>query len=120
MQVASTERCNAQSFESFLNQLLEHYPNQHLFIVLDNARYHHARYLHPFLEKRRDHLTLWFLPPYSPELNLIERFWKWLKGTVVANCYYSERSALLSAVQQFLDNVNQTPQKVLKRIGFSC
>ena len=44
--------------------------------VLGNARYHHARALCPCLHRHRQQLTLLFLPPYSPELNPIERVWK--------------------------------------------
>jgi hypothetical protein len=39
-------RCNAQTFEKFLQALLSEYEDKHLLVVLDNARFHHARCLH--------------------------------------------------------------------------
>jgi transposase len=47
-----------------------------MVVVLDNARWHHARALRPWLSKHRRVLRLDFLPPYSPDLNPVERVWK--------------------------------------------
>lgn len=44
-------------------------------MILDNAKIHHAKLLKPFLEDFKDRLELMFLPPYNPELNLIEGLW---------------------------------------------
>ena len=41
-------------------------------MILDNERIHHAKLIQPFLEEHQSRLKLVFLPPYSPELNLIE------------------------------------------------
>jgi putative transposase len=49
-----------------------------IYMVLDNARFHYAKRLKPIIEKYKDKLELVFLPPYSPDLNPIERVW-WLK-----------------------------------------
>ncbi|RLP97560.1 transposase [Geobacillus stearothermophilus] len=66
-------KCNAQSFQQFLEYVLLQYPKKHIVMILDNARIHHALILKPFLEKHQKQLTLLFLPPYSPNLNLCER-----------------------------------------------
>lgn len=44
-------------------------------MILDNARAHHAKLIQSFLEENKSRLELIFLPPYSPELNLIEGLW---------------------------------------------
>ena len=44
--------------------------------VTDNARWHHAKVLAPWLHRHRKSIRLDFLPPYSPELNHIEQVWK--------------------------------------------
>ena len=68
---------NAETFKQFLEQLLRHRtPGRRMIIVLDNARYHHAVLLAPFLRKHARELQLLFLPPYSPQLAPIERVWK--------------------------------------------
>lgn len=68
---------NAITFGTFLRTLLRHRsPTRRLVLVLDNARYHHATLLRPYLTEKRHLLSLSFLPPYSPALNPIERVWK--------------------------------------------
>ncbi len=67
---------NAESFESFLKRLLRRRAKgKRMVVVLDNARYHHARSLKPLLRKYRRALMLLYLPPYSPQFNVIERVW---------------------------------------------
>ncbi|MGU3443009.1 IS630 family transposase [Bacillus cereus] len=65
--------CNAISFQSFLQYIVKENPQNHIVMILDNARIHHAKLLKPFLRKNSQRLTLLFLPPYSPNLNLLER-----------------------------------------------
>lgn len=92
---------NADSFERFLKRLLKHRPrNQHLVVVLDNAKYHHARALRAFLYRYRKQLTLLFLPPYSPELNPIERVWKLARRLATHNRYFPTLDDILSAVRE--------------------
>ncbi|MBS2773131.1 IS630 family transposase [Anoxybacillus rupiensis] len=89
-----TDTCNTQTFHQFLKYLLPCHPQKHLILVLDHARYHHALALRPFLTKHEDRLTLFFLPSYSPTLNLMERIWKWLKEVVLSNRYDKDRADL--------------------------
>jgi transposase len=49
-------------------------------VILENARIHHAKLLQPFLKENEDNLQLMFLPPYSPNLNLIEGMWNMFKS----------------------------------------
>jgi transposase len=56
-------------------------------IVLDNVRYHHAKKLQPFLEQNRGRLELMYLPPYSPDLNPIERVWWFMRKRITHNRY---------------------------------
>ena len=46
-------------------------------IIMDNASFHRKKRLYEIAEKNKREII--FLPPYSPELNLIEYFWHWLK-----------------------------------------
>ncbi|MCR5814511.1 MAG: transposase, partial [Desulfovibrio sp.] len=48
------------------------------YVVLDNTRYQRCAIVQKVAEKLK--IKLVFLPPYSPNLNLIERFWKFVKG----------------------------------------
>lgn len=81
------EQYNAESFLAFLKQILDAYPTGKIVMVLDNARIHHAKLLSSFLQENKNRLELVFLPPYSPELNLVEGLWKWLKADVINNVF---------------------------------
>ena len=69
------ERYDAEVFLDFLKVVLSRYPKGKIVMILDNARIHHAKLIQPFLEKVKNRLELMFLPPYSPEFNLIEGLW---------------------------------------------
>ncbi|MDQ0050246.1 transposase [Paenibacillus polymyxa] len=58
-------------------------------MILDNGRIHHAARVQDFL-KQHHRLQFVFLPKYSPDLNLIEGLWKWLKSDVVHNVILQE------------------------------
>ena len=60
---------DATVFLSFLQTVQERYNGDHIVRILDNARIHHAKLIHPFLDEHQDTLTLMFLPPSSPQLN---------------------------------------------------
>lgn len=78
---------NTESTLSFLNKIEEAYPTKtkiHLFC--DNARYYRNEAVKKHLETSK--IQMHFLPPYSPNLNPIERLWKWMKERVIYNTYY--------------------------------
>ena len=100
------EQYNAEVFLSFLKNVLEKYPTGRIVMILDNAKIHHAKLIQPFLEENCDRLELMFLPPYSPNLNLIEGLWKWLKNDVINNVFYENVSEIRHAVQAFINKVN--------------
>lgn len=90
---------NAVTFQGFLGRLLRHRRRaRKMVILLDNARYHHAVVLQPFLRPHRHELALEFLPAYSPELNPIERVWKLTRKLCTHNTYFEKLEALIAAV----------------------
>ena len=93
------EKFDAMAFHSFLKQLLRHRrKGRMLVLVLDNARWHHARLLKPWLRKHRRRLRLEFLPPYSPELNPMERVWKLTRRLCTHNRYFPTLEELVGTV----------------------
>lgn len=75
------DKGNSQEFMMFLHQLHKANPDKKLVIILDNGSIHKSRKVQTFV-KKHGWVELFFLPPYSPEYNPIERFWLWLKQTV--------------------------------------
>jgi transposase len=91
---------DARSFQTFLGQLLRRRRRgRTLVVVVDNARWHHARVLRPWLAKHRRELRLEFLPPYSPDLNPVERVWKLTRRLSTHNVYFATLDRLVTAVQ---------------------
>jgi len=73
------ETMTAMLFAGFLGMLVEHV-GKPLTVILDNASVHTAKALQPYLKLLRNQgLKLYFLPPYSPELNRIEKLWHKMK-----------------------------------------
>ena len=71
-----------------------------MVIVLDNARYRHARLLGPLLLRYRKVMELLFLPPYSPQLAPIERVWKLTRRLATHNQYFATLDGVLAAVKR--------------------
>ncbi len=106
----------AKEFLSFLKIMVKKYKDKRIVLVLDNAPIHHAYLLDPFLEEHAEHLTLFFLPPYSPQLNLIEGLWGWLKENVINNEFFDSALKIHRAVKEFIDWVNDNPQETIDRL----
>lgn len=70
-----------------------------IHIILDNARYNYSRELIEYVSKSR--IKLHYLPSYSPNLNPIERLWKFMKGEVIKNKYYKTFDEFKIAIQKF-------------------
>lgn len=87
------EQYDAAAFLAFLTQILNAYPTGKIVIILDNARIHRAKLLADFLNENH-RLKFVFLPPYSPQLNLVEGLWKWLKADVINNVFYHKTSEI--------------------------
>ena len=90
---------DALTFRPFLGKLLPHRARERrMVLILDHARYHHARSLRPFLAARRACVRLDFLPHYSPDLNPIERVWKLARKLATHNEYFPKLENLTAAV----------------------
>ena len=93
---------NSESLISYFEGLLtDIYPTQTIVLVMDNASFHHSRALQAALAWFSERVLIFWLPPYSPDLNPIERFWKHLKDHC-ANYLYSSFTELLDCIQQLI------------------
>ena len=107
---------NACTFQAFLVQLIRHHhKNRKMIVIVDNARWHHAKYLKPWLHKHRDKLKLDFMPPYSPDLNPIERVWKLTRRLCTHNHYFPVLEELLGVVKNQLHQW-QRSNETLRRL----
>ena len=102
-------------------QLLEMLDKKYEFasqivIILDNARYHYAKEIQDLI-KSSSRLKLVYLPTYSPELNLIERVWKYFKKQVLYNKYYENVDKFRSATITFFQNIGNHTDALLSLLG---
>jgi transposase len=115
-----SSKFDAITFQEFLKRLLRHRPlNRRIVLILDNARYHHATLLQPMLAGKRHILSLSFLPPYSPELNPVERVWKLARRLCTHNQYFPQLSDLIMAVTQQLERWNRPNNTLLRLCGIT-
>jgi len=103
--VCNTSYINALSVIELLEKIYEKHKNDTIpvSVFLDNAKYQHCN----IVKKRADDLKieLMFLPSYSPNLNLIERLWKWLKKDCLNCKYYDEFEKFTKAIDNSLNKV---------------
>jgi transposase len=96
---------NAITTIVFLSKIELFYPNKaQIHIFVDNARYYRSKLVRAYIENSR--IELHFLPPYSPNLNPIERLWKYLKKTIIKSNYTPDFSIFKNKVQDFFSNIS--------------
>jgi transposase len=102
----SRDNINAQSLIQLISQLEIHQPQGRIILICDNARYNHARLVREHLQVSTSRVEILFLPPYSPNLNLIERLWGFMKDRLLRD-YYPTFAGFQQAIVHFfahLDN----------------
>lgn len=86
------------TFLEFLSFAHKTFPDS--IFVLDNALYRHASVINDYANLTG--IRLFFLPPYSPDLNPIERVWKFVRKKATHNVYFASLEYLKNAlVRQF-------------------
>ncbi len=104
-----TDCVNAQSTRRLYEQLLAAHPDkQRIYVVCDNARYYKNKALRAWLADKP--LVQVFLPPYSPNLNLIERLWKYLRQKIINTTFYRTKGEFRQAVQRFFTRLPEFGQ----------
>ena len=100
-------RLTGECFQIFIDELSATFADTLNVIVLDNGRFHHAKSL-----VIADNVVLIFLPPYSPELNPIERLWQDIKQKLFARTYQT-----LEQMQQQLSQIlGKYPKAAIAKI----
>ena len=101
----------AQSVCALLEKIAALYVGLPITIVLDNARYQRCALV---MDKAKSlNIELCFLPPYSPNLNLIERVWKFVKKQCLYSHYYEKFPAFQAAISKCLQETATTYQSEL-------
>ena len=109
--IREDESINAPSTVELFKEIEEKNPEAPvIYIISDNARYYRAQLVKTYLENSR--IQLVFLPPYSPNLNLIERVWRFFHEEILYNTYYETYKKLKDACLNFFANIRKYKDKL--------
>jgi transposase len=101
------ENCDAKRVIEFYTLIISSYPNApKIILIRDNAAYYNAEIVTDWL-KEHPVLQIEPLPPYAPNLNLIERFWRFAKEKLVKNTYTKKYMTFRAKVFQLLNHVDK-------------
>jgi transposase len=104
----------AETVCALLRVLAGAYPAVPITIVLDNARYQKCALVQDLA--RSLGIELLYLPAYSPNLNVIERFWKWVKKQCLYGKYYPTSADFQAAIQQCIAHAHSDHLTELERL----
>jgi transposase len=111
-----SETLNTQSTVAFFRGLEQRYPTaSSIYAICDKAPYYFNTEVQTYLEGSR--VELIFLPTYSPNLNLIERLWKFMRKEVINTKFYGKFKDFKAAVTGFLENLADYKEELKSFIG---
>ena len=102
---------NAASACELLHKLADLHLDVPITLVLDNARYQKCDLVQTTAKGLN--IELCFLPPYSPNLNLIERLWKFVKKECLYSEYYTDFTKFKTAIRDCLGQTHTTHKDAL-------
>jgi transposase len=105
---------NAQSVCQLLVKLAKLRLQVPITLVLDNARYQRCALVQSVADSLG--IELLYLPPYSPNLNLIERLWKFVKKHCLYSKYYADFTAFTHAIEDCLAHTQTTHKHALSSL----
>lgn len=107
---------NADTVLEMLKKIEEAYPGKEkIYIILDNASYYRNVKVTEYLKSSP--IEFRFLPPYSPNLNLIERLWKFMRKKVINDKYYEKFKEFREALMEFSEGLGNQRVEVKQFIG---
>lgn len=109
------DKIDEMSIQSFLYRLRKHHPGKYfVHVIWDNAGYHCSKQVIEFANELG--IKLHYLPPYSPNLNPIERLWKIMHENVTYNRYYEKFNNFTEAILYFFRHIGKKKRVLRSRI----
>jgi phenylpropionate dioxygenase-like ring-hydroxylating dioxygenase large terminal subunit len=93
----------SRQMNEFMQQICDCYPNDHIILACDNAWWHKSQYT-----KVPERMTVIYIPPYTPEMNPIEQFWREVRTAGFAN-------KCLKTINAVVDNLHNTIASILPK-----
>jgi len=99
-----SETINAESTKLLYQKIIEaNLDKDKIYIISDNARYYRNKELAKWIENTK--IIQVFLPPYSPNLNLIERLWKFMRKKAIDPIFYRTKEKFREGILLFFKNI---------------
>ena len=114
VQITNQTYINSESVCELLRKIAALRLKTPVTLVLDNARYQRCRLVQDLA--RQLNIELLFLPSYSPNLNLIERLWRFVKKKALYSIYYKTFEEFQSAIDTCLDQLGTTYQSEIREL----
>lgn len=106
------EAMNTELFIGFMEKLVADSP-QKVFLILDNLKVHHAKKVAAWLEEHKARIEVFYLPPYSPEINPDEYLNRDFKTVLRTSDRAKSKNVLLQKAQAFMQFLMETPDRVM-------
>jgi transposase len=114
--VIESDTVNRDSTINLTQAVEQAYPDaREILMIVDNAPYHFAPEVKAYLATSRVRFVP--LPSYSPNLNLIERLWKFFKKKVLYNQYYKNLKDFRKACIHFFRNIDNVKNEMISFVG---
>jgi transposase len=115
--ILTEENCTAEVIEAILEEIkIQYCKAKKISIILDNARYQRSNIVQT--TAKFFNIDLIYLPPYSPNLNLIERLWRYFKKEVMKNKYYCDYATFENAVESFFTKFEDRIEDLKSLLNF--
>lgn len=120
--VTPSQTINSDSTLELFDTIIENYRNTkgNLYLFSDNAKYYKSKMIQEALQTDKyQRIKMIFLPAYAPNLNPIERVWKFFKKKVLENKFYKKFSEFKEAIDIFFNEELKLPimQKKLRKFA---
>ena len=105
---------NSDNTISFFKEIIKMNPDKSkITIILDNAKYYKNNKVNEFIKD--SNIELIFLPPYSPNLNLIERLLKFMRIKIINNKFYEKFSVFKKIIMEFFENIALYKRELIRK-----
>jgi len=113
-----SETINAEETIHLFDKIQKQYPNKRkIHLIIDNARYYKNKLIKAYLRKRTCRLKIIWLPPYSPNLNFIERLWHFMKKYIIGTKRRQTFKEFEADIQVFFDDIGDYRDRLRQFIG---
>jgi len=106
------EAMNTDLLIGFMSQLIEDSARK-VFLILDNLKVHHAKLVTAWLAEHKDRIEVFYLPPYSPEINPDEYLNRDFKTVLRSSDRAPDKKVLIQKATAFMDFLAKTPERVM-------